>query len=280
VGSVTSKFIPVPKLLQRDVACINVIDYSGDTDVAFNVAPGCVPGLVFQHVQGRTAIQQITTKSGVEHHPPLAFLYGPGLKPSVMHYAAGTYTTIHVIFRPHALNSLMGINAAELTDTYVTLNAFARTNADDQLLNTQNVDDQVKILLRLLGRFQDQRTSHDEAIEQGLHYIHQHIGSVAVRDVHQELFLSEREFQRRFRQAVGVSPRSYIRVQRFQEAIRLIKAGNHTRLTDIAHELNYYDQAHLIRDVRAFTGMPPKAILHNDADLHHEHTGYASFDTP
>jgi AraC-like DNA-binding protein len=90
------------------------------------------------------------------------------------------------------------------------------------------------------------------------------------------LHISERQFERRFTQTVGLSPHVYIRVKRFNEAIRLIKTGQFERLTDVAYALNFSDQSHFIRDIKAFSGMTPTSLAQKVDDFHHEQAGYAS----
>jgi transcriptional regulator GlxA family with amidase domain len=78
--------------------------------------------------------------------------------------------------------------------------------------------------------------------------------------------LSARQFERRFRQAVGIPPKLFSRMQRFQRVFpALASAGG--RWADAAMRCGYYDQAHLIRDFREFAGKPPAALLAEDSDL-------------
>jgi AraC-like DNA-binding protein len=75
------------------------------------------------------------------------------------------------------------------------------------------------------------------------------------------LSVSERQFERRFVRAIGVSPHQYIRIVRFREAVRLIKAHRFDRLSDVAYDLNYVDQSHFIKDVKAFSGYTPTGLV-------------------
>jgi len=59
---------------------------------------------------------------------------------------------------------------------------------------------------------------------------------------------------------MGISPQLYIRVKRFNKAVRLIKTRQFDRLTDVAYAFNFYDQSHFIRDVKAFSGITPKSL--------------------
>jgi AraC-like DNA-binding protein len=112
-------------------------------------------------------------------------------------------------------------------------------------------------------------------VEESLRLIHKNIGFISVKSLLEDLHISERQFERRFIQTVGISPQSYIRVKRFNEAIRLIKAKQYKWLTEIAYALNYYDQSHLIREISAFSGVTPKNLSQNNDDFYHGQAGYS-----
>lgn len=118
-------------------------------------------------------------------------------------------------------------------------------------------------------------STRDLLVEESLRFIHAHPGSLRVKDLLQYLHLSERQFERRFTQAVGISPQSYLRLKRFQEAIRLIKTRQFERLTDLASALNFSDQSHFIRDMKAFSGMTPTDLSQRMDDFYHEQAGYS-----
>ncbi|GAB3151561.1 helix-turn-helix domain-containing protein [Amycolatopsis stemonae] len=71
--------------------------------------------------------------------------------------------------------------------------------------------------------------------------------------------VSERRLRRRFVQAVGYGPATYLRVTRFQRAIAL--APRVHGLAALAVAAGYSDQAHLSRDCRALTGLTPRAYF-------------------
>ena len=87
------------------------------------------------------------------------------------------------------------------------------------------------------------------------------------------LHLSERQLEKRFNQTVGISPQLYIRIKRVNEAFKLMDTGKYERLVDIAYELNFYDQSHFIRDIKAFSGLTPKGISQRVDDFHHDLVG-------
>src|SRR5690554_2998327 len=77
--------IPAPEPLRRDVECFRVSEYNGVKGLAVKVAPKALPGIVFQHCNGRSTLENIVTPSHVAHTPTL-FLYGAGTQPSTMNY--------------------------------------------------------------------------------------------------------------------------------------------------------------------------------------------------
>ncbi len=68
---------------------------------------------------------------------------------------------------------------------------------------------------------------------------------------------SHKQLVVRFRREIGLPPGTLARVFRFERALALLEQRPRARWTDIAAECGYYDQAHLSRDFRAFTGYAP-----------------------
>ena len=78
-----------------------------------------------------------------------------------------------------------------------------------------------------------------------------------VREVVGETGYSHRRFIELFRRAVGLSPKLYCRVLRFQSALNHLAERSPGSLADLALAAGYSDQAHFNREFREFTGMPP-----------------------
>jgi AraC-like DNA-binding protein len=275
MSSIQFTILPAPEILRNDVECFRIAEYTGEEGLAIKVSPSGVPGIVFQQNNGRSAIEKIITHSGRTACPPPLFLYRPDTEPSVMNYKRGSCTTIQVIFKPHALKTLLGIDASVLTDGFVELYEFSAEDLNVQLIEANNEQERITLLTNfLLVKFKQAKT-RDMLVEESLRVIHKKISSIQVKYLLEYLNISERQFERRFTQVVGISPQSYIRVKRFNEAIRLIKTGQFERLTDVAYALNFYDQSHFIRDIKEFSGITPKSLSQKIDDFHHEQAGYS-----
>ena len=82
---------------------------------------------------------------------------------------------------------------------------------------------------------------------------------VPVAEVVRETGRSHRSFIALFRQAMGLSPKLYCRVQRFQRVIRRMMAEPAAAWSDVALDAGYSDQPHLVREFRDLAGLTPGA---------------------
>src|SRR4051812_42737322 len=74
--------LPAPAILKDYVECLRIAEHSSEEAVAIKVSPNGLPGIVFHHNNGYSALEQIVTHSGRKVFPPPLFLYGPGIEPS------------------------------------------------------------------------------------------------------------------------------------------------------------------------------------------------------
>jgi len=81
-----------------------------------------------------------------------------------------------------------------------------------------------------------------------------------VAAVSNQIGLSSRRFIQLFSQEVGLSPKLFCRVRRFQRVIQSLN-GQDVDWANIALDCGYFDQAHFIHDFKAFSGLVPSAYL-------------------
>jgi AraC-like DNA-binding protein len=92
-----------------------------------------------------------------------------------------------------------------------------------------------------------------------------HIRSVV--DVAREAGLSRRRFAQLFREQVGLTPKLYCRLHRFQGVLRQIALGAPVNWADVALAGGYCDQAHLANEFRSFSGISPASYLTSERSL-------------
>lgn len=264
---ITSRIL-LPKTILKDyIDCFRISHYEGHEEFALRICPNATPGLVFQCSPQGESIMMVGTATHAMHHMPTLFIHGLITELSTMHFSAGPYLTMQVLLRPHTLRAVFGRDASTLTDGHMAPADFGGQTLNTQLMAAPTDSDRIKLLEDFFTDKVQKSRVHDELIEQSLQLVHQHINTVTVGFLLNNLHLSERQFQRRFLQTVGVTPQLYIRIKRFNEAMRLVDEGAYERLSDVAAALNFHDQSHFIRDVKLFSGVTPKSISQKVSDF-------------
>lgn len=87
--------------------------------------------------------------------------------------------------------------------------------------------------------------------------IRQSKGTLSLDEVASKSCLSLRHFERKFKASVGVSPKTFSKVVKFQYTCNYLKANSKNSLFATAIDCGYYDQAHLIKDFKTLSGDPP-----------------------
>jgi AraC-like DNA-binding protein len=83
-------------------------------------------------------------------------------------------------------------------------------------------------------------------------------GLVRVDDLAAHAGVTARQLERLFQDRVGLSPKTFLRITRFQEVLRAVRDGSTaSSWASIAADCGFYDQSHFIRDFKAFVGISP-----------------------
>ncbi len=86
-------------------------------------------------------------------------------------------------------------------------------------------------------------------------------GAVRMRELAAHYGLSVRQFERRVTQTVGIAPKIYARVARFQTALDAKLLAPHRPWLSVAHDLGYHDQMHMVHDFHELAGAAPNQVL-------------------
>jgi AraC-like DNA-binding protein len=82
-----------------------------------------------------------------------------------------------------------------------------------------------------------------------------------ILEVARDARLSRRRFAGLFREQVGLTPKLYCRLRRFQQVVRRIASGAPIHWAQVSLDGGYYDQAHMAHEFREFSGVSPGAWL-------------------
>lgn len=106
----------------------------------------------------------------------------------------------------------------------------------------------------------------DHPVEKCLAIIQQSHGTRAIKAVCEETGVTERQIERLFARYIGLSPKYFARILRFNHIFHLIQKGQ-VSWADVVHLSGYYDQSHFIRDFKRFTGEDPTAFSFREKSL-------------
>ena len=90
--------------------------------------------------------------------------------------------------------------------------------------------------------------------------IMRHSDISSIKQISEEVCISQRQLERKFRNLIGVSPKSYLRLLRINRVIRLLEQKQHMDLTSVAYHCGYFDQAHFIHDFQLIAGHKPSLL--------------------
>ena len=110
-------------------------------------------------------------------------------------------------------------------------------------------------LLRRLSQNKIQQRS--PIITDALSHLDHSPATTTIAELTRYLGLSPRRLSQLFREQVGVSPKLYCRIQRFQQAVQQMHQGVDIRWAELALSCGYYDQSHFANDFHAFSGLSP-----------------------
>lgn len=204
----------------------------------------------------------------IDAHGSRAWVYGTTTTPQPQALRPGCHY-LGVRFRPGQGRHFLRATAVELTDTREAATGLLALDLQDvpQLSGDGAVFSRLDALLaRHLEAHAPAPTSLDAAIRA----IERTHGVLPVTTAAALQGKSLRQFERDFRETVGVSPKLFARIQRFQRA-RALLAQTARPLADIAVELAYTDQSHMSHEFRRFAGSTPAAQARGRVDFLQDH---------
>ena len=167
-------------------------------------------------------------------------------------------------FRPGGAAAFLRLPPNELRNAVVDLEALWNAAAGtlrDQLLEAPTPAAKFRLLEdALLACRRAERAGHP-AVNYALRCFMTEPHSITVGRVTGEIGLSPRRFIQLFNEQVGMTPKLFCRVRRFQKVVAEIHARKRIDWADVAAGCGYYDQAHFIHDFQEFCGLNPTEYL-------------------
>ena len=181
---------------------------------------------------------------------------------------------VSIEFKPAGVFGLTSTNQNELTDIILPLDDITpmlSKSITEAVEKSANVSQLVNNLDNvLIGNMQ---ISHNSNINSMLQNIFDLSGNISVGDLEENFYYSQRQINRIFQQYVGVGPKSFLRMVRINNALRLMKKS-HMDQTFISDTMGFYDLSHFIRDFKSVCGVTPQEYRKNMSDFYNNPTRF------
>ncbi len=184
------------------------------------------------------------------------------------------YLMIKVSFQPTGLYRLLRIPMQKTVNTGLDASVFFTKGinvVNDKLIQSTSYDDMIEIVASFI----------DTQIEKGI-LLEEPIDSVVIKmlDPYAKNTLPEwasiaclslRQFERSFTARVGISPKMYLRIVRFENAMKIKNCSPEKSWSQIALECEFNDSSHLLREFRQFAEFAPGSLTQKQT------SGYGDF---
>jgi AraC-like DNA-binding protein len=175
--------------------------------------------------------------------------------------ASGRCVAVGARLRPGRAGGLLRASGGELRDEVARLDELCgRAVAGLREPAAEGPRAAIVALERALLALLERAAAPDPRVDEALRLIGRSRGRLAVEALARRSGTTVRQLQRRFRDRVGLSPKQGCRIARAEHAAGLLGAAGRVDFGDVVDACGFYDQAHLIRELRALAGATPGAL--------------------
>lgn len=200
---------------------------------------------------------------------PRCFVHGQ-LKQFMEVEATGRTGVFSVRFQPQGVRPFISCEADTLTERVADVSELwgtAGVRLSEAMLAAESAEERIRLVEDFLWARLDESVDKTGTVSRCVEQIGEHAGMVSVERLAEDACLGRRQLERRFLQQVGLTPKLFARIIRFNHVLRLIEAKAENNLAHLAQEGGFYDQAHFIKDFKDFTGLNPGAYFSEELDL-------------
>jgi AraC-like DNA-binding protein len=169
-------------------------------------------------------------------------------------------------FYPYASSLFFPNKVSDFTNDSIDLNDILNNEAIG-LYNIMIEQDSINKKIDILELFLIQKLRSNEKKLEKLKLaqsicgqIENYVEPFRIKNLASYYGFSERYIQKLFLDFIGISPKSFFNIQRFNKSLKLIQSKDPS-LTSIAYDCGYFDQSHFIREFKTFSGVTPSKFL-------------------
>jgi AraC-like DNA-binding protein len=179
-------------------------------------------------------------------------------------HISGTVDSFAILFQPDGLDLLFALPAQEFTDrNFNAESVFGHKilRFHERLADCNSFEERVSVANLFLSQRAHAASGRD-GVTMAAHQMLSGAGAGRISAMADRAGLSVRQFRRIFLQKVGMSPKLFARIARFEAVLNRMARSPGASWTEVAHRFGYYDQMHMVHEFAQFTGETPTRSLH------------------
>ena len=185
----------------------------------------------------------------------------------------GNISVAGIVFKPAGLATLFNLPVYEYTEERIDLRKvfmpFVIEKYAGEIATATAGREKAKWLEDFVLKFYEANKPEPDYIDEAANLIVEKNGMVNVKEIMENIYMSRRNFERRFFKKVGLSPKYYARIRRIGYTLSFIAGKHKADWPSILNECAFYDQSHFIKDFLEFTGRTPQQYLEENKELVH-----------
>ncbi len=203
------------------------------------------------------------------------YLFGQSLQPRLSLSNSNGIDIIGVKFKPLGIYKLTGINMQHIADETIDAEDVWGNEISllcERMYHAQSTKDAIILLDSfLLGKLNKQSGINKQpCVEHALHLIQHSHGNINIKNLQKETHTSRKTLERAFVNQLGIFPKLYSRISRYNNVKESIQKSSSIHWQEIYYQFGYYDQSHFISEFKQFSGKTPTEFLTPDTNLINE----------
>ncbi len=181
----------------------------------------------------------------------------------------GSFGIFGVYLYPFAVRHLLKISPVELTNVMPDLFSVlgnAGSELEERVFLASDTNSRIQIVTAFLEKQLKLGEVYDHPAISAIRHVVDSGKYYTIRELANHYNLSERQFERKFKEFSGFPPKKYLRLVRFGETCNRYEQAMQVTLTEIALSCGYYDQSHFIKDFKSFSGYHPSEFFSGNAE--------------
>ncbi len=200
---------------------------------------------------------------------PKCFLIGQLTQPYVVE-PLGVTGSFVVRFHPNGFLPFSTIPIKDMQNTAIPLDKLFGKDGEEigeKILNANDTSERINLIETFLLYRLAEEKKIDNVIKSTVEVILNTNGQFLVNELSKQNSINRRQLVRKFSSAIGLSPKQLSKTIRLQATLKTLLNKEISSLTDLAYQNDYFDQAHFIKDFKAFTGLTPKEFYGEDLKM-------------